>query len=163
MPGSLGIYLSVCGLQLRALGLLTLSSTPRPGSVLASTMGIRGGDGGKALTAQPPAGYLRVAPAATLHTGQPGACSLPPGMAAALSGRWTPMHWTQDSARVTSLADRVAHTANDRLRVSFRGLSTRINPLNTLSGDYSPVTPSMRSRSRSAWPRCRAYSLIRYR
>ena len=62
MPGSLGIYLSVCGLQLRALGLLTLSSTPRPGSVLASTMGIRGGDGGKALTVQPPAGYLASRP-----------------------------------------------------------------------------------------------------
>jgi alpha-1,2-mannosyltransferase len=26
---------------------------------------------------------------------------------------------------------------------------------------HSPVTPSMRSRSRSAWPRCRAYSLMR--
>ena len=52
---------------------------------------------------------LRVAPAATPDAGLPGACSLPPGRAAALSGRWTPMHWTQESACVTSLADRVAH------------------------------------------------------
>jgi hypothetical protein len=30
----------------------------------------------------------------------------------------------------------------------------------TAGAGYSPVTPSIRSRSRSAWPLCRAYSSI---
>jgi hypothetical protein len=36
----------------------------------------------------------------------------------------------------------------------------RMSPSPDDGGDHSPVAPSIRSRSRSAWPRCRAYSSI---
>jgi hypothetical protein len=41
-------------------------------------------------------------------------------------------------------------------RPSVQALATDLHP-----GSYSPTAPSMRSRNRSAWPRCRAYSLPR--
>jgi ribosome-associated heat shock protein Hsp15 len=56
--------------------------------------------------------------------------------------------------------------ARSRRRHSFPGKARLKREFQDASGhiaSYSPVTPSRRSRSRSAWPRCRAYSLIRYR
>ena len=45
-------------------------------------------------------------------------------------------------------------------RLINRGVKVADHGLASTARDYSPVAPSIRSRSRSAWPRCRAYSSI---
>jgi hypothetical protein len=55
---------------------------------------------------------------------------------------------------------RVEHGGGQAHRRSLGHFASRIEPIPTTLGAYSPTRPSTDSRRRSAWPLCRAYSSI---